>query len=112
MSDLDDPVSSFEDDLFVSGWVVFCDNIGTLILNTVDNCEGRRGGGRGGGRGGERGEKGGEEGGERGEKGEEREGKERKVDINYRHEMCHTSQSELVTSQNSNPEQARRQVSR
>ena len=49
MSDLDDPVSSFEDDLFVSGWVVFCDNIGTLILNTVDNCEGRRGGGRGGG---------------------------------------------------------------
>ena len=48
MSDLDDPVSSFEDDLFVSGRVVFCDNVGTLVLNTVDNCEGRRGGGEGG----------------------------------------------------------------
>ena len=88
MSDLDDPVSSFEDDLFVSGWVVFCDNIGTLVLNTVDNCEGRRGGGRGGGGGGrgERGEgrRGGGEGRERGrgggsgEKGEEREGKGRR----------------------------------
>ena len=48
MSDLDDPVSSFEDDLFVSWWVVLSDDVGTLVLNTVDNCEGRRGGeGRG-----------------------------------------------------------------
>ena len=42
MSDLHDPVSSIEDDLLVSGWVVLRDDVGTLILNTVDNCEGRR----------------------------------------------------------------------
>ena len=52
MSDLHDPVSSLEDDLLVSGWVVLRDDVGTLILNTVDNCEGRR---EGGGRRGERG---------------------------------------------------------
>ena len=61
MSDLHNPVSSLEDDLLVSGWVVLRDDVGTLILNTVDNCEGRRGGG---GR-----EEGGEGGGRRGEEG-------------------------------------------
>ena len=54
MSDLHNPVSSLEDDLLVSRWVILCDDVGTLILNTVDNCEGRKeGGGREeGGRGG------------------------------------------------------------
>jgi len=52
MSDLHNPVSSLEDDLLVSGWVVLRDDVGTLILNTIDNCEGRR---EGGGRRGERG---------------------------------------------------------
>ena len=73
MSDLDDPVSSFEDDLLVSWRVVLSDDIGTLILNTVDNCEGRRG-----------------------------ERKEREVVcIKYRHInfRCVTHQSDLVTSQ-------------
>ena len=55
MSDLHDPVSSLEDDLLVSGWVVLRDDVGTLILNTVDNCEGRR---EGGGRRGRRGKEG------------------------------------------------------
>ena len=65
MSDLHDPVSSLEDDLLVSRWVILCDDVGTLILNTVDNCEGRwEGGGR---------EEGGRrEGGEEGRGGRER----------------------------------------
>ena len=47
MSDLHDPVSSLEDDLLVSRWVILRDDVSTLVLNTVDNCEGRReGGGR------------------------------------------------------------------
>ena len=70
MSDLHDPVSSLEDDLLVSGWVVLRDDVGTLILNTVDNCEGRR---EGGGRRGERGRrrKGRKGGGEEGRGGRE-----------------------------------------
>ena len=61
MSDLHDPVSSLEDDLLVSRWVILRDDVSTLILNTVDNCEGRR-----------EGEGGRREGGEEGRGGRER----------------------------------------
>ena len=67
MSDLHDPVSSLEDDLLVSGWVILRDDVSTLVLNTVDNCEGRR---EGGGR-----EEGGRREGGREEEGEEGRGK-------------------------------------
>ena len=72
MSDLHDPVSSLEDDLLVSGWVVLRDDVGTLILNTVDNCEGRR---EGGGRRGEREERQGRERREEGRRGRGRGGR-------------------------------------
>ena len=72
MSDLHDPVSSLEDDLLVSRRVVLRDDVGTLILNTVDNCERRR---EGGGRRGRRGEEG--RGGREKEEGGGRGGRER-----------------------------------